>query len=198
MSKSIKPCSFDGCIHPATGNGLCKAHNTQLYRGQQLRPLRPRRKSRPARNMSLHELADWILDQCERTKGGCLEWHGLAKRGYGRILHEGKAQQTHRLVLAAKKGEPIDPSMQARHHCDNPPCCNPDHLDWGTHEENTMDAVLRRREDSCGMKLTADNVRSIRLRLEAGETQASIAASYGVTRSTIGSIKRRTTWSRIV
>lgn len=36
-------CSFEGCDRPRRANGLCSGHNRQRARGQQLRPLEPRR-----------------------------------------------------------------------------------------------------------------------------------------------------------
>ena len=35
--------------------------------------------------------------------------------------------------------------LVARHTCDNPRCCNPDHLKWGTKKDNSRDAIERGR-----------------------------------------------------
>jgi hypothetical protein len=58
-----------------------------------------------------------------------------------------------------------------------------------------------RRVPKCGMqshyaKLNDDQVREIRLRLVT-ETQSVVAADYGVSRSTVGFIKSRATWSHL-
>ena len=46
-------------------------------------------------------------------------------------------------------------------------------------------------------KLTEKDVKEIRKRLTKGETQIVIAGDYGVSRSTIGEIKRGASWSHI-
>lgn len=96
--------------------------------------------------MSFEELLDWIPAQTRRTERGCWEW--LSSRdqdGYGLVGHRGKYLKVHRIMLAAHKGGPIDPTMNARHRCDNPSCCNPDHLDWGTPLDNQIDSIKRGR-----------------------------------------------------
>lgn len=43
------------------------------------------------------------------------------------------------------------PSMFICHHCDNPPCVNPDHLYEGTPSQNALDSVARGRH-ACARK----------------------------------------------
>lgn len=38
-------------------------------------------------------------------------------------------------------------SRLVRHKCDNPPCCNPRHLELGTYADNAQDAVVRGRAE---------------------------------------------------
>lgn len=55
-------------------------------------------------------------------------------------------------------------------------------------------SLLRKGESHYAAKLTAADVALVRLRLSAGETQASIASDFGVERTTISAIKTGATW----
>lgn len=72
------------------------------------------------------------------TATGCWIWQGFIHkppRNYGETYCRGKKWRTHRLMYRLKHG-PIPDGMLVMHTCDNPPCCNPDHLRLGTHLEN--------------------------------------------------------------
>lgn len=88
--------------------------------------------------------------------------------------------------------------MMVCHHCDNPPCCNPNHLFLGTALHNSDDKVSKRRhvfgEGHHKAKLTDDQIRAIRADTRM---QIEIAPAYGVTQGLIGMIKRREIWSHI-
>lgn len=81
------------------------------------------------------------------TGTGCLEWTGARnEKGYGRIGCEMPGQPrtmyAHRLAFYLANG--YLPKL-IRHTCDNPPCCNPQHLLPGTQLDNMRDAVERDR-----------------------------------------------------
>lgn len=92
------------------------------------------------------------------------------------------------------------------HKCDNPSCCNPEHLFLGTRSENMKDAVFKGRhkgyeniKSSRGVengraKLTEEAVREIRKSIL---TENALAKRYGVSRSQIGSIRRKVTWAHV-
>jgi len=105
--------------------------------------------------------------------------------GYGRIRIEGKLVGAHRASYELHKGQ-IPPGMLVRHTCDNPPCCNPDHLLLGTKKDNAADMMKRGRRvgpigaDCHSAKLTHDDVREIRRRRASGEMYTEIAKDYPV------------------
>ena len=64
--------------------------------------------------------------------------------GYGTLSYQSRVYRAHRLALILSDSD--KPDLQALHHCDNPPCCNPKHLYWGTRSDNMKDAWKRGRQ----------------------------------------------------
>ena len=87
--------------------------------------------------------------------GACWEWKGARRNsrgGYG-LIRIGRQRYAHRVAYEARNGA-FDVSLSVLHHCDNPPCVNPDHLYVGTHDDNMRDVKVRGRhwntnKDSC-------------------------------------------------
>lgn len=76
---------------------------------------------------------------------GCWEFQGArVKEGYGQIKFDGVNYRAHRLSYSLFVGE-IPDGMHVLHKCDNPPCCNPDHLFLGTDAANTQDKIEKGR-----------------------------------------------------
>lgn len=74
----------------------------------------------------------------------CMEWKGSRANGYGQKHINGKRHKTHRLAWAWANG-PIPDGMLVLHSCDNPPCCNPNHLFLGTQSDNMRDCANKGR-----------------------------------------------------
>jgi len=79
---------------------------------------------------------------------GCWIWTG-ATRGnnhYGAIkISQTKSVLCHRLSYEMYK-ETIPSSMKVLHTCDNPLCCNPNHLVLGTQLDNIKDRDMKGRQ----------------------------------------------------
>ena len=77
----------------------------------------------------------------------CWNWIGATDRkGYGKFFAVSngnhKLIQSHRISYFLHYG--VDPGDSlVLHQCDNPSCCNPNHLRLGTHKENMKDMASR-------------------------------------------------------
>lgn len=94
-----------------------------------------------------------------RYKGTrCLVFTGATAGGYGRIRDDsGRMDGTHRVLYEAWFG-PIPSGMHLDHLCENPPCCNPAHLEPVTHRVNSQRWATGRTHCARGHELTDDNV----------------------------------------
>jgi AraC-like DNA-binding protein len=75
---------------------------------------------------------------------------GSTSRGYGIAHIDRRNVYAHRLawafgLLGERHGAMPPPEVVIRHRCDVPRCCNPEHLQAGSHADNARDAVERGR-----------------------------------------------------
>ena len=97
----------------------------------------------------------------------CWEWQAFCNpSGYGHYSWQGRNWLAHRLALHFTGVDIVDKLVC--HHCDNPCCCNPEHLYAGTSKSNSADAQSRDRlwsapgELNPNAKLTETEVLDIR------------------------------------
>lgn len=128
-----------------------------------------------------------LLNKLDILENGCWEFRGYRTyKGYGSIRYNNQNWTAHRLSYLFFRGE-ITKGKMVLHTCDNPPCCNPEHLFLGTNQDNMDDMVAKGRKNT---KLTDNQVAEIIILL--GEyTQDAIAKLYNVSQSTIGRIAGR-------
>jgi hypothetical protein len=194
LSFMKRKCEVEGCDRDHKVKGLCQKHYKRLWRGGD--PHTP-----SCKELSLEERFQAGLVPKDPVTG-CIEWTWSRLKGYGQIRRGDKMVKTHRLAYELKHG-PIPPGMEVCHRCDNPACCNDEHLYLDTHAGNMADMVGKGRsnqqkgEENGNARLTEADVVEIRRRLAAGEVQRVIAADFNVDASTVRKIKTGKTWSHL-
>lgn len=145
---------------------------------------------------------DVILKQLDN---GCIECtsHSKDKCGYVRIYVNGKHQRLFRVLYEQKYGK-IDNGLVLRHKCDNPSCCNINHLELGTVKENVEDMINRKRakysteemksygENNGSHKLTEKEV--LYIYNCKNKSWNKLADEFNVTKTTIYNIKQEKCW----
>jgi len=133
-------CTIDGCEKPRRRRLYCEMHDKRLRTNGELGQAEPLVKRIKG------NAADRLRARIEVTPNGCWEYTGCrGKNGYGRIGDDdGKTVNAHRLAWTLVNG-PIPDGLHALHHCDNPPCCNVEHLFLGTDADNTADKMAKGR-----------------------------------------------------
>ena len=125
----------------------------------------------------------------------CWPWiGGTVPKGYGtiKVFTDGKwkTSYAHREILKLVKGAPSTNSEQALHSCDNPNCCNPKHLNWGSNSTNRREARDRLHNQG-NQKLTLSQADSIR---QDPRIYQEIANEYSIHRDTVARIKQKRGW----
>lgn len=112
------------------------AHGPLQDRSQPYRPIPELTEKEKAKFDSLYDRK--AEDQCWRWKGG------RDAAGYGSFNMRAKRFVASRVMWLLVYGE--DPEdYQIGHTCDNPPCCNPNHLFLTDHAGNALDKALKGR-----------------------------------------------------
>lgn len=123
----------------------------------------------------------------EGSADECWEFEGaINSSGYGSLLLIDSVRNAHRIAYCVANDclEDIDDIKVIRHTCDNPSCCNPNHLLSGDRKLNTQDMLERGR--GAMQKLSVSDVREIRDRFENEDiTQKELAQDYECGKSNI-------------
>jgi len=137
---------------------------------------------------------------CVRGADDCWLWQGkTARGGYGRYGRKGSASR-YALKLATGK-DPI--GLFALHSCDNPPCCNPNHLRWGTHGDNMQDKKERGRwagpasqsgAENGHAKLSEEGLAKVVERLQRGWDNSQCAQGLPIGHSMVSKIRTGKMW----
>lgn len=140
------------------------------------------------------------------TPDKCWEWTGCrTPLGYGILMlpsidgSKRKRIFAHRYSWDIHYGS-LPQELSVCHHCDNPPCINPNHLFLGTTADNLRDMALKGRsqqgEKHHNVKITEATIIEIR-RLSEHMSMPEIAKSLGLQYLYVWHIVRRKKWKHI-
>jgi HNH endonuclease len=133
-----KTCSVRGCRRRVTAKGFCHSHYQRHRTGRPVEgPIVKCVKGPVEKRLRAYIKVD--------KKTGCHLWTGHRDpRGYGIIAIGETARFAHRMAWESVNGL-IPDGMILMHTCDNPPCCNLEHLALGTRGDNNRDRVKKGR-----------------------------------------------------
>lgn len=135
----------------------------------------------------------------------CWNWTGsLNMKGYGSFaVNRGfPTKIAHRIAYLLFTGT-LNKNLFVCHSCDNPSCCNPNHLWQGTAKENSNDMVKKHRsprgEKQGHSTLTKTDVIAIRAMYATGRFKHKEISSYFKTsKGNIQHICARETWRHLL
>lgn len=141
-----------------------------------------------------------------RGPDDCWQWKsGKRGKGYGIFRFARHNQVASRMSLAMFLGRNLLKGEMACHHCDNPPCVNPNHLFAGTAKDNMSDCVAKGRtakwngsrigEGNPRARLTVDQARVIKASRDTHPTV--LARTYRVSRALVYGIWAGTVWPHL-
>lgn len=138
-----------------------------------------------------------VLGNHAKTDNGCWNWLGVkSSDGYGLACYKGAVIRAHRLSYLNYVGI-TESEKLVLHKCDNRLCMNPEHLYFGSNQDNTNDMKDRNR---FSRRNGASNAQSkitdaIALQIFADKRKhKEIADHFGLSVSAISSIKTGRNW----
>ena len=128
----------------------------------------------------------------------CWEWTACkSSDGYGSFKLNYQNLGAHRVAYTLAKGE-IPEGLIVRHTCDNPVCCNPDHLILGTLAQNNADRQERNRQakgkQNGKSKLTEEQAMEI---YNSSLSHYELSKLYNISKRNVSSIKCKKIWKHI-
>lgn len=155
----------------------------------------------------IEELLKRVYDRCIEDEYGCMNWQGAVQSACkSPVMRKGNAHGTslRRWMLEDAQGRKLPPGKMATYTCGNMKCVRLEHLAAMTRAEiqrrndAKFDAADRIQKSHRIMvkartrsKLNEQIAREIR---EADGPQRLIAKRFGVSQTTVGSVKRGDTW----
>lgn len=185
-----KGCTVDNCEKPTVAFGFCSKHYTRFKRYGDVNFPGVKGGGRPTKI------------KFEISDNGCfvLTSHKLNSDGYAEIRIRGRANKIHRHIYEQCFGD-IPRGFVIRHKCDNPSCINPEHLEFGTHQDNVNDMISRDRHAKGSRKpqskLKEADVVQIKRLIAKGKTNRNIATLFGIDESIISKIKHNKAWKHV-
>lgn len=136
----------------------------------------------------------------------CWLWLGGKTAGYGVFMTKGNVTLRANRIVAYLEwmNDEKDATLHACHRCDNPPCCNPSHIFYGTRFDNFQDCSRKRRcalqryptlaqgERNNAAKLSREQALRIK---ESPERTSLLATRFNVSRTMVKAIRSGRSWA---
>ena len=139
-----------------------------------------------------------IPDEGNALNVQCWNWRKGTREGYGRFRVGDKKLGAQRIAYQYFNGSIAD-GMAVCHSCDNPLCCNPEHLWTGTAGDNNRDRAAKGRsargERHGKAKLSEAQARQALAMSRSGLSQRKVAAFFGVSRGAIQALVEGKNWA---
>lgn len=136
----------------------------------------------------------------------CWPWLACRVGGYGHIFND-RPRIAHRVGWELVYG-PIPDGLCVLHSCDNPPCCNPEHLFLGTQLDNMKDMTRKGRrlgirttygsKHPCSKLSETDVLEICNLYVSGKYLQKELAHKFGVSRPHISLLVNKRGWRHIL
>lgn len=206
-------CKFPGCETKSRLRGYCRSCFERLYREGKIQKTTPTEhpdegefltrteRERFVKKLSIPECPDSCWNWT-----GCLWGKSKYTVGYGAVKIR-RIRQTplkaNRVAMCLWNQGDIEDPRDVCHTCDNPLCCNPEHLFWGTRKENMQDCVNKGRsaagERNGTAKLTEDQVIKIRgLASSYPATEIIKQLNLKVSPSAISNVIKDKSWKHVL
>ena len=205
--KNRKPKNCKNCNAVYTPTGNCQVFcsiecNIEYHRKTEAECIVCKKK-KPYKSPSEYCSPECKISDNTKYINDCHIYTGKTdKDGYGIVYNNIKA---HRFICESVHGPAPEDKPMTLHSCDNPSCCNPEHLRWGNAQENTNDKFERNRDnnpkgENVGTsKLTEERVIEIIGKLKnfkKGDYQ-KLSEEYNMGKTTIFNIHKNKSWKHI-
>lgn len=197
-AQGLTECTEDACHGELVGRGLCRKHYVRWHRRT------PKGQRPPARNLKRLTPAERFAAKVDkRGPDECWLFTGSTadhRQGHGEFFvspERGKVP-AHTFALELATGVACPPGMEGCHRCDNPPCCNPAHIYYGTRQQNVDDMHQRGRarvgSARPNARLSENDVVRMRERFASGEQLKILAVEYGIGNGHVSRIVNGLRW----
>ena len=134
-----------------------------------------------------------IIMRIPPQKNGCRIWPGSKyDNGYGVVHFRGKSLKAHSQSARVFLG-PRPKGLVTMHKCFCKSCCEPTHLEYGTHSQNHKDAYKNEGKARRGEALSLEKARQIRA-IYPRITQKEISKKFGCSPNLVSQVINNKIW----